>query len=90
MLSEMSASDIEIWRAWFDLEPRGDDRADWHAALIASQITAGPLQEPQSLDDMLRLLRACWDRAAMEKEKKRRKHRKQKRIAKQWARPLIQ
>ena len=31
----ISPTEFGEWRAWFTMEPRGDARADYHAALIA-------------------------------------------------------
>lgn len=38
MLAEIGgAHDIEMWRAWYESQPRGEDRADHHTALIVSE-----------------------------------------------------
>lgn len=38
MLADMSGRDVAEWQAFYNLELRGEDRADWRAGLIASMI----------------------------------------------------
>ena len=38
MLGDMSGRDVAEWQAFYNLELRGEDRADWRAGLIASMI----------------------------------------------------
>lgn len=38
MLRSMSIRDFRRWRAFFDLEPFGEERADWRAASIVSAL----------------------------------------------------
>lgn len=70
----MSAADLAKWRTWYDLEPRGDERADYHAALIAMAVWAQA--EGTSIADMLGRLRSCWDAELGEAEKVRRQQQK--------------
>jgi hypothetical protein len=77
-----SARKLARWRAWYDLEPRGEDRADLHAAVIAHEIVNFAIGlaggEPIALADMLQAIRDCWI-PLTPREKKRRKQRRKQR-----------
>lgn len=75
------ARNIAWWRAWYDLEPRGEDRGDWQAAITA--VLSGDLKEGTGLDDVLNMLRDCWHPVAAE-EKERRKEERKRRARKRW------
>jgi len=75
------ARNLAWWRAWYDLEPRGEDRSDWHAALLA--LLTGKLKEGMALDDVLNMMRDCWYPPTRE-EKELRKVIRKKRNRKKW------
>ena len=84
-LGEMSARDMEIWRAWYEIEPRGDDRADYHAAFLAYYIraAAGGKNLP-TIGECLESLRLLWaDGGEFAKAKERRQRKADKRLARQ-------
>lgn len=63
------------WKAWQTMEPRGEARGDWHAALLSL-----PNLKDGRLIDALRMLWDCWhppDPA----EKRRRKTEMKRRAA---------
>lgn len=35
LLETLPAQELLMWYSWLQLEPRGDKRADWHAAQVA-------------------------------------------------------
>lgn len=75
------ARNLQRWRAWYALEPRGDERADLQAALVA--LTMGG-KEDSTLADFLEYLRDHWiplEPEEIERRKKRRKKRWQARLA---------
>lgn len=75
------ARNLAWWRAWYDLEPRGEDRGDWQAALAA--ITSGSMKGDKWFDDVLNMLRDCWHPVTAE-EKERRKLERKRRARKRW------
>jgi len=75
------ARNLAWWRAWYDLEPRGEHRGDWQTALTA--ILSGNLKEGTAMDDVLNMLRDCWHPVTAE-EKERRKLERKRRARKRW------
>jgi hypothetical protein len=56
MLGDMSGRDVAEWQAFYNLELRGEDRADWRAGLIASMIAnvnRGKDTDPYSPSDFI-------------------------------------
>jgi hypothetical protein len=78
-LAGLTARDLEIWRAWYDLEPRGDERADYHAALVAAAV-----DRSATVADMLGWLNSCWDAARAKREAERQKLKRHKQMKAQW------
>lgn len=67
------------WKAWYDIEPRGDARSDWHAALMAFPHA----KDGMTLLDVQRLLKDLWnppDRDEKERRKEERKRRARKKM----------
>lgn len=75
------ARNLAWWRAWYDLEPRGEDRGDWQTALTA--VLSGDLKEGVGIDDVLNMLRDCWHPVEPE-EKERRKQERKRRALKRF------
>lgn len=80
----MTARDAAIWQAYFELEPRGDDRADIHAAFIAHKILWSQLgTKAPSIVEVYEDLTALWaDDGALMKLARRRKAKKDEAIVK--------
>lgn len=70
----MTAGQIETWRAWYDLEPRGDERADVLTAMLA----LANAKEGTTVLDIVQMIRDLWT-PITPKEEKRRKREKSRR-----------
>lgn len=66
---------LALWRAWYALEPRGEARGDWQAALLAL-----PNLKDGRLIDALRMLWDCWHPPDREEKRRRKGERKQRAI----------
>lgn len=62
------------WKAWYELEPRGEERGDWQTAIA----TLPHIKEGSTIADVLRILKDCWHPVTRE-EKERRKEEKKRR-----------
>lgn len=66
---------MALWRAWYDLEPRGEERADIHTAWLIAHLGHNP--EGTTVGDILEKIR-CWQpktKADAERKKRRTKKR---------------
>lgn len=70
----LTARQIETWRAWYDLEPRDEERADWQAALGALMHA----KEGTTLVEMVRMLRDHWMPVSKAEAKRRRIEKRRK------------
>lgn len=72
---EMRAGDVSIWRAWYDLEPRGDKRQDVLTAFLSSVLT---LDKDIGIADILRAIRDLWTPLTKAEKQRRKRMRKRK------------
>jgi len=61
MLRGMTAAQFTRWLAWRDAQPRGEDRADIHAAFLATFQANANATEPVDLADVMAALTDLWD-----------------------------
>ncbi len=69
------ARNLMWWKAWYGLEPRGEERQDLHAALLA--LFSGNTKEGTTIVDLVQLQKDLWHPVSRE-EKKRRKAEKRR------------
>lgn len=78
----MPMRDLAGWRAWYEVEPRGDDRADLHASLVASEIAqvlaAFSGGEPITPAAFLQYLRDHWTPLTKAERERRKQQRTKK------------
>lgn len=78
MLSDLSAADLMRWMAWYEVAPRGDDRADLHAAFVAQESGGAFRKEPVPLIDLLDNLKDHWEPMTPEKVEERKRRRRER------------
>jgi hypothetical protein len=71
----MTVRDVALWKAWHAIEPRGEERADYHTAFLASLLSKNP---DLDLNDFLQRLRDMWTPLTAEQEQRRKAKRKRK------------
>jgi hypothetical protein len=74
------------WRAWYEAQPRGEERADLHAALIAKEILNVAIAlaggEPATTAELLEHLEDHWREPTAAEKRHRKLRRRQRGLAK--------
>lgn len=75
VLRELTPRDLAWWRAWYSLEPRGEERADLHAAILVRTVTNAVSKEPVNTAEVLRDIRDHWTPITTAERQRRKKAR---------------
>jgi hypothetical protein len=83
----MTASQFSRWLAWWNAQPRGEERSDIHTAFLATIAANANSKDPVEIADVMTALTDLWDQptpAEIEKRAEQKKARRREKARKKF------